>query len=246
MNPWPTQALSLSDIDTALSQWRPGMTIEAWREAADEALDEPQKSIRVSIIDAANGILTYAAEHKDMLVKVLRTASSKGREQLVAALHHRAQPWVQKALESFVKSSLFESGPGTTSSWVWDRFHMRRFVDSTIDSTASATARERTTRELTRALRAIGVLEGNLLIHARPDPEVFACLLAIEMHADHRFECSFDWAAEQSKVAKFFCLEKPYASVVAQRSGVGAFFETSYLAGTPRLVLVLGAAKNAA
>ncbi|RTL06420.1 hypothetical protein EKK58_05565 [Candidatus Dependentiae bacterium] len=247
MEAWPTKYPKLAELDDALCAYRNGMSLDAWRSSADERIEDPDPRGRKRILDEAQRILVAAGEHRDAMVLILRTTGAKARRQLIAAMHYAEQSWVMKALETFVQSCMFEStAPGTYASYVWERRHTRAFVDMEIDESAAVSARERTTKAVTEALKGIGVLDGEYLIHARPEPEVFACLLAIELQAEHRSECSVEWAALESKTAKFFCLESPYARVVAERAGHGAFFQSSYLAGTPRLVLDLSMQKKAA
>lgn len=247
MEAWPTKYPKLAEIDDALCAYRSGMRLEEWRSSADERLEDPDPKGRKRTLDEAHRILVVAGDHRDAMVLILRTTGAKARRQLIAAMHYAKHPWVLKALETFVQACMFDSvAPGTYASYVWERRHTRSFVDMEIDESAAVSARERTAKAVTEALKSIGVLDGEFLIHARPEPEVFACLLAIELSAQHRSECSTEWAARESKVAKFFCLESPYAHVIAQRAGQGAFFQSSYLAGTTRLVLDLATQKKAA
>ncbi len=236
--PWPTTHPSLTEVADALCRFRDGMSLDTWGQQADEELMEIDRRKREYIIAFAKTVLIGARDHQAALVRILRTLSMKPRIQFVAALVYAENPWVNEAIDSVVRSHMFEaSEPLSYVTYTFEKHLMRGFVDRTIETNASHAARERTTRGVITALKQLGCMEGEMLLHARPDPEVFAYLLAAELRAARRVECSVDWAIKSSHVARFFCLEEPYAQHCAKQAGNGPWFHTSYLAGTPRLVV---------
>lgn len=236
--PWPTNHPSLTDVADALCRFRDGMSLETWAEHADEELMEVDRRKREHVIAFAKTLLIGAEDQRSALVLILRTLSTKPRIQFVAALVYAENPWVKEALDTVVRSHLFEaSQPLSYVTYTFEKHLMRGFVDRNIEANASYAARERTTRGVIAALKQLGCMEGEMLLHARPDPEVFAYLLAAELRASRRVECPVDWAIKSSHVARFFCLEEPYAQHCAKQAGNGRWFHTSYLAGTPRLVV---------
>jgi hypothetical protein len=190
----------------------PGMSVDAWRAAADAALPHADASYRQTLTRIVLRMLVDV--DGDVLIdtpfrRLVVSGSPRLRHDLFYARYGVAHPWTLLALGQVVLPRLDADEDGARVGIdEWDAFVLRFVEEGT-----SEASRRKTRSTVIGALQQLGVVDREGPSHAPtrlrrgdPDPLAFAWVLADQLAGQLLPAVSVEWATTRSDAAWLFAL----------------------------------------
>ena len=242
-----TRTLNEEDAERLLDAASPGLSLDAWTDAAHQLLPQPGRDRRTELVRLVREqLLDLADDHiADSAFLRLFHDGSPGRR--AALLHGRRlldNPWIERALADLVYPALAAADEplaprdaDLVPDPAWDTF-----VAAHVRPGTGPEATRKTRSEVMRNLARLGVLDvtGNTTREARarhgqPDGVAFSWLLAHELVRSSRAEADLRWAVHHARAPRLYATTAAYAQRCIDEGVAAGLLRRGFLAGQPRL-----------